>query len=56
MRDVEPGEVLTIDDEGVHSHRPSLPSTGERLCVFEFVYLARPDLSLIHISSPRDCS
>jgi len=43
VRDVEPGEVLTIDDEGVHSHRVSLPGRSERLCVFEFVYLARPD-------------
>jgi amidophosphoribosyltransferase len=43
VRDVEPGEVLTIDDEGVHSQRVSLPGRSERLCVFEFVYLARPD-------------
>ena len=44
VRDVEAGEVLTIDDEGVHSHRSNRagPDT-ERLCVFEFVYLARPD-------------
>ncbi len=43
VRDVEPGEVLTIDDEGVHSHRPPAPARTERLCIFEFVYLARPD-------------
>jgi amidophosphoribosyltransferase len=43
VRDVEPGEVLTIDDEGVHSHRPPAPAGSERLCIFEFVYLARPD-------------
>jgi amidophosphoribosyltransferase len=43
VRDVEPGEVLTIDDEGVHSHRPAAPARPERLCIFEFVYLARPD-------------
>jgi amidophosphoribosyltransferase len=43
VRDVEPGEILTIDDEGVHSHRPPLGMARERLCVFEFVYLARPD-------------
>ena len=45
MRDVEPGEILTIDDEGVHSHRPQLNGDGrrERLCIFEYVYLARPD-------------
>jgi amidophosphoribosyltransferase len=43
VRDVEPGEVLTIDEGGVHSHRPALPGAPERLCIFEFVYLARPD-------------
>jgi amidophosphoribosyltransferase len=43
VRDVEPGEVLTIDEGGVHSHRVPRPDVGERLCIFEFVYLARPD-------------
>jgi amidophosphoribosyltransferase len=43
VRDVEPGEILTIDEEGVHSHRPPVGMQRERLCVFEFVYLARPD-------------
>ena len=43
VRDVEPGEILTIDEEGVHSHRTSVGPGKERLCVFEFVYLARPD-------------
>jgi amidophosphoribosyltransferase len=43
VRDVEPGEILTIDDDGVHSHRPAVGTRNERLCVFEFVYLARPD-------------
>jgi amidophosphoribosyltransferase len=43
VRDVEPGEILTIDEEGVHSHRTSVGPGQERLCVFEFVYLARPD-------------
>jgi amidophosphoribosyltransferase len=43
VRDVEPGEILTIDATGVHSDRPIASRDGERLCVFEFVYLARPD-------------
>ena len=44
VRDVEAGEVLTIDGEGVRSHRaPATVPTRERLCSFEFVYLARPD-------------
>ena len=44
VRDVDAGEVLTIDAEGVHSHRsPRATPERERLCVFEYVYLARPD-------------
>jgi amidophosphoribosyltransferase len=43
VRDVEAGEILTIDAEGIHSMRPHIPGVRERLCVFEFVYLARPD-------------
>ncbi len=40
-RDVEPGELLAIDESGVRSHRfgPASP----RGCLFEFVYLARAD-------------
>ena len=43
VRDVEAGEILTIDADGVSSHRPAVIGSRERLCVFEFVYLARPD-------------
>ena len=43
VRDVEAGEILTIDAEGVHSHRPVMTGRSEKLCVFEYVYLARPD-------------
>ncbi len=43
VRDVEAGEILTIDADGVRSDRPVVHGAGEHLCVFEFVYLARPD-------------
>ncbi len=43
VRDVEAGEILTIDVDGVHSHRTDIPGRSEKLCVFEYVYLARPD-------------
>jgi amidophosphoribosyltransferase len=44
VRDVEAGEVLTVDADGVHSHRsPRATPSRERLCIFEYVYLARPD-------------
>jgi amidophosphoribosyltransferase len=41
-RDVEPGEVVVIDDQGVHSIKP-FGRTRSRFCVFEYIYFARPD-------------
>lgn len=42
VRDVDPGEILAVDDAGIHSHR-ALPGRELRRCVFEYVYFARPD-------------
>jgi amidophosphoribosyltransferase len=41
-RDIEPGELIVIDEEGCHSTRP-FPARPRRFCVFEYVYFARPD-------------
>jgi len=41
-RDVEPGEVLVIDEKGPRSIRP-FEKTTNSLCVFELIYFARPD-------------
>ncbi|KIG18159.1 Amidophosphoribosyltransferase [Enhygromyxa salina] len=41
VRDIEPGEVLVIDGEGLRSSR--LKQQPKRFCVFEHVYFARPD-------------
>ncbi|MCF6387552.1 amidophosphoribosyltransferase [Mycobacterium sp. MBM] len=41
VRDIEPGELLAIDADGVRSTRFANPTP--RGCVFEYVYLARPD-------------
>ena len=45
VRDVEPGELVRIDDRGLHSSRFA-ESPRSALCIFEFVYLARPDSRL----------
>jgi len=45
VRDVEPGELIRIDDRGLHSARFAA-SPRRALCVFEYVYLARPDSRL----------
>ena len=42
VRDVEPGEMVAIDDEGVHSYKNNCGGKTS-LCLFEFVYFARPD-------------
>ena len=42
VRDVEPGEIIVINDQGVHSVRP-FSRTPARFCVFEYIYFARPD-------------
>jgi amidophosphoribosyltransferase len=42
VRDVEPGELVRIDERGLHAVRYA-PSPRRALCVFEYVYLARPD-------------
>ena len=42
VRDIDPGELLVIDQDGVHSHQPFAPAR-QRFCVFEYIYFARPD-------------
>ena len=42
VRDIEPGEMVVIDDSGVHSIRP-FPPAARRPCIFEQIYFARPD-------------
>ncbi len=41
VREVEPGEMVTIDATGLREHRFAEPTP--KLCLFEFVYFARPD-------------
>ena len=42
IRDIEPGEVVIIDEHGITSLRPH-KAHRKALCAFEFVYFARPD-------------
>ena len=41
IRDVEPGEMIIVDGDGVRSRR--FAKAERKTCVFEYVYLARPD-------------
>jgi amidophosphoribosyltransferase len=42
VRDVENGEVVVFDEDGMQSHKPFPPMTA-RPCIFEYIYFSRPD-------------
>jgi len=42
VRDVEPGEIVVINDDGVRSLKP-FGDRKSRFCIFEYIYFARPD-------------
>src|SRR4029079_11529072 len=44
VREVEPGEMIVIDENGLRAHRYADPAP--KGCVFEYVYLARPDATI----------
>lgn len=43
IRDVDPGEIVIFDKNGVRSIRDHCGKVQQSLCVFEFIYFARPD-------------
>ncbi len=45
IRDVEPGEMVTLDENGVTSER--FAPAASAACIFEHVYFARPDSTLM---------
>jgi len=45
VRDVDPGEIVILDQNGVTSLH-TMPGHRKALCVFEYVYFARPDSNL----------
>jgi amidophosphoribosyltransferase len=49
VREVERGEAVLIDANGLRSVRAVEPAAGGALCIFEFFYLARPDTQLAGI-------
>ncbi|MCE2510274.1 MAG: amidophosphoribosyltransferase [Alphaproteobacteria bacterium] len=42
IRNVEAGEIVIINEDGLHSIRPFL-KRPQRFCIFEYIYFARPD-------------
>ena len=45
MREIEPGEMVVVDGRGLHSFQP-FAEPRRRMCIFEYVYFARPDSTL----------
>ncbi|UTE72612.1 amidophosphoribosyltransferase [Rossellomorea marisflavi] len=54
IRDVEPGELLVINDEGVTAEKFSF-SSGNAMCTMEYVYFSRPDSNIqgVNVHSAR---
>jgi len=42
IREVEPGEMIVVDENGLSEYQ-AIPLEGRALCIFEYVYFARPD-------------
>ena len=42
VRDIEPGEIVVVEDGRVQSMKSGIPGRGA-LCIFEYIYFARPD-------------
>jgi amidophosphoribosyltransferase len=45
IRDINPGEVVVIDKEGIKTYSLT-PEPVKALCVFEYIYIARPDSNI----------
>ena len=56
-RDLEPGEILVFGPGGMASYREHCGRKPKRLCVFEYIYFARPDSVLdgipVHLARQR---
>ena len=50
VRDVEPGEIVVIDENGITSIKDHCGKKKSRLCIFELIYFARPDSVIDGIS------
>ena len=57
IRDIEAGEVVLFTKEGLHSFKEHCGTEKESLCVFEYLYTARPDSEIagcsVHLARKR---
>lgn len=50
LRDLVPGEIVTVDEEGIRSDRSHCGIAPKTICIFEYIYFARSDSVLDGIS------
>jgi amidophosphoribosyltransferase len=43
VRDIEPGEIVVVDNNGIRSIKPDFGEKKKSLCIFEYIYFARSD-------------
>ncbi len=53
VREVEPGEIVVFDEEGMHSYFLQEGEQKRFVCIFEFVYFSRPDSKIFHDNVDR---
>ena len=49
VRDVEPGEIISVDKDGLHSDK-SMVQEKQARCIFEYIYFARADSKIDNVS------
>jgi amidophosphoribosyltransferase len=52
-RELRPGELVLVDEDGLRSRQAVEPAPHGALCIFEFFYLARPDTRLEGVEGAR---
>ncbi|MBQ3849073.1 MAG: amidophosphoribosyltransferase [Clostridia bacterium] len=50
IRDVEPGEIIVFSGSGIESRREHCGEKKKKLCIFEYIYFARPDSNIDGVS------
>ena len=46
VRELDPGEILIINDDGMKSIKPEVEPRPQSICIFEYIYFARPDSTI----------
>ena len=53
VRDIEPGEIVIFNHDGIRSIKEHCNQKPKSICIFEYIYFARPDSKIDGISVHR---